>query len=315
MLIKKNYKISGYVLVSITSILLIVASLISTIIFYQKKNLTSIDNYQELRELKEQIYALQKQTLSELEISVLEKKHFNRNTNEKIFIEGENDFQHIISIQPLDGCVNLTALIYKDLDGKFRSLELEKERFEYIFQQLNFDDGWVNTLIDYQDSDMRSSSDMGEQENGFKNLPFLHLSEIYNIIPLSSSQRKTFQDFFCVNQINRKFNIKAMSASQISKLFPFLNPDIFEEYLMSHDYQNLNSVNEWEQLLVQFLKRSLTPKEKKYLKAISLENKTLEMLVRSSKKGLNWFTKMKFEMSNQNEIILAYQLGPYLKNE
>lgn len=313
MLDKKNKKLSGYVLISITSIILVIASITSAIVFYQKENLTHIQAYQELRELNEQLYALQQKTLSELEINILQKKHFDRNIIEEVIINGENNFQHFISIQPLDGCLNLTALIYKDLNGKFKSLALEKERFQHIFRVLDLNEDWVNILIDYQDSDFDSSSFVDEKEKEYKNLPILHLSEVYDIIDLTPSQKKLFQKNFCVNQIDRKFNIMAMQTSQIAQLFPFLDPRSFEEYLNNHDYQNLNSLNDWQQFLIQFLERSLTPKEIKFLNAISLENKTLEMLVRSSKKGLNWKTKMKFEMKNQDEVMVAYRLGPYVE--
>ena len=315
MFIKINNQLSGYVLISITSVILIIASIISSVLFYQKQNLININDHQEFRDLNEQLYALQKQMLDELEINVLQVKHFNRNTVEEVMIEGENNFQHLISLRPLDGCLNLTALIYKDLDGRYRSRRLEKKRFQYIFQQLGFDTDWVNALIDYQDSDFQSSSSIEEKEKEYKNLPFLHLSEVFAIIALTPSQKKLFQEHFCVNQIDRKFNLRAMSPSQIVLLFPFLNSQNFKGYLANSDYQGFTSIKEWEQLLVQFLQRSLSPNEKEFLDSLSLENKTLEMLVRSSKKGLNWITKMKFEMRNQNEVMVAYQLGPYIENE
>jgi hypothetical protein len=315
MFIKINNQLSGYVLISITSVILIIASIISSVLFYQKQNLININDHQEFRDLNEQLYALQKQTLNELEINILQVKHFNRNTVEEVMIEGENNFQHLISLRPLDGCLNLTALIYKDLDGRYRSRRLEKKRFQYIFQQLGFDTNWVNSLIDYQDSDFQSSFSIEEKEKEYKNLPFLHLSEVFAIIDLTPSQKKLFQEHFCVNQIDRKFNLQAMSPSQIVLLFPFLNSQNFKGYLANSDYQGFTSIKEWEQLLVQFLQRSLSPNEKEFLNSVSLENKTLEMLVRSSKKGLNWTTKIKFEMRNQNEVMVAYQLGPYIENE
>lgn len=305
---------AGYVLISVTVFILTISSLVTAIIFFQTKNIKLFNNHDELRDVREQVLALQLKTLNELQNSILEYSHLSKASN-KYFVEGENGYEHFISIEPSDGCLNLTALIYRDLNGNYRGLKLEQKRFKFVLKNLLINPEIVNLLIDYQDSDGQKFDNSSQQELPFPNRPFMHISEAISIINLSPIEEENFLKFFCVNQIDRQFNLRAMTLPLLSSLFPFINTETFSAYLKKTPYQNINSISDWEKYITQYLNRSLTPDEKNFFKALSVENKTIEMLVRSEKKELNWITKFKFEMPNQNEVMTVYQLGPLLENE
>jgi len=305
----------GYVLISVTVFILTITSLVTAIILFQNKNIKLFDNHDELRDVREQVLALQLKTFNELQNSIFEYSHLNSQVPAEYFIEGENGYEHFISIVPSDGCLNLTALIYRDLNGNYRGLKIEQERFQWVLQNALINPEIVNLFIDYQDSDGKRFDNPSEQELPFPNRPFMHISEVLSIANLSRLETESFLKFFCVNQIDRQFNVKAMPLQLLSSLFPFIDPSSFSDYLNNNPYQNINTIADWEQYVTRFLKRSLTPDEKKFFKVLSVENKTIEMLVRSSKKEFNWLTKFKFEMPNQNEVMTVYQLGPLLENE
>ena len=315
MSIKKSKKISGYILISITAILLAISSMISAILLFQKRDVDISNQFYEFRDLNEQIYAIHHQVLNDYQNAISQYSHFNQNEQKELTLEGENNFFHSISISPSDGCVNLTALIYKDLDGSYRGMELERKRFQFIFMQLNLNPALVDRLIDYQDSNSLSSADPTEQEVFYKNKPFIHISEAIDLLNLKDKEAANFIEFFCVNQIDRKFNLKAMPLDTISLLFPFVSTVPFQTYLKNNPYLNLQSIQNWKEYLIQYLKRSLTPQEENFFQALSVQNKSIEILVRSSKKELNWYTKFKLEMPNQGNLMTAYQLGPFIIDE
>ena len=148
------------------------------------------------------------------------------------------------------------------------------------------------------------------------------------MIPGISNIQNEIQKYFCVNYLNRKFNIRMLNELQLSLFLPFLSRDEsklilqnINKDLWENSKQNQNSsvitknlnVSDLRNEIEQVTGKMISTKDYEYLNNVALVSKSIfaEIKLQTQEKK-QWNSIAKFEIGLNNKVKLIYRFGPSL---
>ncbi len=330
----KNLK-QGFVIsiVSIFTTLIIIT--LTIMIANQKDRIDIIQSFKEKDKITQQFLAselvlmeiLQKQINLHSSLDKLNDKKFTFITPE----EGKIS----INLKISDNCYNVNSLIYKTYSGDLDVNHIEYNRVINIIKQLGFNPQIIENYIDWIDKNQTNKNGQTEEKLYISsNLPwrprnnFMVSDEELLMIPGINNIQKEIQKYFCVNYLNRKFNIRMLNEKQLSLFLPFLSLDESKLILQNinsdlwkNSQENQNSLvitknlslgdlrNEIEQVTG----KMISIKDSEYLNNVALVSKSINAEIKlQTKEKKQWNSIAKFEIGLNNKVKLIYRFGPSL---
>ena len=146
------------------------------------------------------------------------------------------------------------------------------------------------------------------------------------MIPGIQKLHKEIKKYFCVNYLNRKFNIRQLNEKQLSLFLPFLSIEeskIILQNIKKDIWQNINqkttiiaknlSLSDLRNEIEQITGEMISSKNNEYLNNVAFVSKSINAEIKlQTKEKKQWNSIAKFEIGSNNKAELIYRFGPSL---
>ncbi len=325
---------NGYV-ISIVSIIttLIIITLTFTIVI-QKERVNIVQDYKEKDKITQQILASELVLLETLENQVNLFGSLDKLNNKNYSFTTPEEGEMSIKLKLGDNCFNINSLIYKTYSGDLEVNRIEYNRAMKIISKLGLNPQIIENYIDWIDTNQVTKNGLSEdkiyQTSDLLWRPrnnFMVTDAELLMIPEIAKIQKEIKKYFCVNFLNRKFNIRQLNEKQLSLFLPFLSLDqssLILKNIKKDIWQNINqntpviaqnlSLSDLRNEIEQVTGEMISSKDSEYLNNVAfVSNSIFAEIELQTKEKKQWNSIAKFEIGLNNKAKLIYRFGPSLK--